>query len=192
MNKTIDYYDKNAQEYYRLTVDVDMSSICDKFLGYVKSGGKIIDIGSGSGRDIKYFLNKGYEAKGIDASTELCQICKKQGLEIENTTIQDWTPKERYDGIWANASLLHISLYEIESFLIKAKYCLNEDGVIFISMKEGLLKEYDDKGRFFCHFDESVLSSILQKLHSFEVIEKWHTADSLSRSGFKWLNFMLK
>lgn len=74
MNNTVDYYNDNALEYYNLTIEVDMSPICEKFLQYVRPGGRIIDIGSGSGRDIKYFLSKGYKATGIDASKELCRI----------------------------------------------------------------------------------------------------------------------
>lgn len=87
MNKTIDYYDENAQEYCRLTVGVDMSALCDKFLEYVMPGGKIIDIGSGSGRDIQYFIRKGYIAEGIDASSELCQLSQENGLIVKNMTI---------------------------------------------------------------------------------------------------------
>lgn len=191
MNNTIDYYNNNAQEYFRLTREVDMSPICEEFLEYVRPGGKIIDIGSGSGRDIKYFLDRGYKATGIDASKELCRISRNLGLNVENITIQEWKPKDCYDGIWANASLVHIPLKDIEDFIIKAKGCLNKNGVIFVSMKVGLPKEYDEKGRFFCPFDESSLAMILQKQPSLQLLEKWYTKDNLARSDFRWLNFIL-
>lgn len=192
MNKTIDYYDENAQEYYRMTVDVDMSVLCDKFLEYVTPGGKIIDVGSGSGRDIKYFLRKGYKATGIDASKELCRISRNQGLDVEEITIQEWVPKECYDGIWANASLVHIPIDDIEYFFVKAKGCLNDGGVIFASMKVGLVMDYDEKGRFFCVFDEASLMALLQKQPSLQLIDKWYSQDNLARSDFRWLNFIIK
>lgn len=58
-NKTIDYYNSNAAQYFNNTVDVDMTECCDRFLKYVTPGGRIIDIGAGSGRDIKYFIGTG-------------------------------------------------------------------------------------------------------------------------------------
>lgn len=129
MNRTIEYYNENAQSYYELTVHADMSLLCDRFLRYVTPGGKIIDIGSGSGRDITYFLSKGYEAEGIDASFELCRISNEHGIKVENITIQDWNPREFYDGIWANASLVHVPLKEIELFFVKAKRFLKKRGL---------------------------------------------------------------
>ena len=192
MNRTIEYYNENAQSYYELTAHVDLSPLCDRFLRHVIPGGKIIDIGSGSGRDIKYFLSKGYKATGIDASKELCRISCDNGLNVENITIQEWDPKDHYDGIWANASLLHIPMKDIEDFFIKAKGCLNENGAIFVSMKVGLIKEYDEKGRFFCPFDDTSLSMIIQKHPALQLIEKWYTQDNLARTDFQWLNFILQ
>lgn len=192
MNNTVDYYNDNDLEYYNLTIEVDMSPICEKFLQYVRPGGRIIDIGSGSGRDIKYFLSKGYKATGIDASKELCRISWDNGFNVENITIQEWNPNTHYDGIWANASLVHIPMEDIEDFFIKAKGCLNENGVIFVSMKVDLIKEYDEKGRFFCPFDETSLSMILQEQPSLQLVEKWYTQDNLARTDFRWLNFILK
>ena len=83
----------------------------------MKPGGVIIDIGSGSGRDIKYFLSRGYKATGIDVSKELWRLSRNQGFEGANVTIQDWIPQERYNGIWINVSLVHIPLEDIESFI---------------------------------------------------------------------------
>lgn len=68
---TTAYYNQAAEEYFKKTVTVDISSACDRFLQYVKPGGKIIDIGAGSDRDIKYFLDAGFIAEGIDISIEL-------------------------------------------------------------------------------------------------------------------------
>ncbi len=191
MNTTIAYYDENALEYCRQTANADMSPLCDRFLQYIRSGGRIIDIGSGSGRDIRYFISHGYEATGIDASSELCRILSSQGISVENVTIQEWEPQGHYDGIWANASLLHIPLDEVERFLVKAKASLNDGGVIFASMKTGLTKEYDEKGRFFCPFDEHTLKSILQNHPSLRLIDLWHSQDALGREDVRWINFLV-
>lgn len=67
-NKTIDYYNGNAAQYFGNTVNADMLECGERFLKYVVPGGRIIDVGAGSGRGIKCFKDSGYIVEGIDAS----------------------------------------------------------------------------------------------------------------------------
>lgn len=97
---TTAYYDQSAEEYFNRTVEVDMSTACNRFLQHVKPGGRIIDIGAGSGRDIKYSLNAGFVAEGIDASLELCQLAAKySSAPVQCISIEDWEPSIQYDGL---------------------------------------------------------------------------------------------
>lgn len=66
-NTTVGYYNDNAEQYFKKNVNVDMSACCDRFLEYVVPSGRIIDIGAGNDRDIKYFKDRGYVVEGIDA-----------------------------------------------------------------------------------------------------------------------------
>ncbi len=59
-NKTIDYYNSNVAQYFCNTVNVDMSECCERLLKHVVPGGRIMDIGAGSGRDVKYFKDREY------------------------------------------------------------------------------------------------------------------------------------
>ncbi|MGL4737417.1 MAG: SAM-dependent methyltransferase, partial [Cellulosilyticaceae bacterium] len=49
--QTLDFYNKNAKEYAATTLNGDVAEIREKFLQYVPQGGKILDLGCGSGRD---------------------------------------------------------------------------------------------------------------------------------------------
>lgn len=60
MNKTIDYYENNAAAFVNGTLDVKFADIQDRFLSFLPEGGVILDFGCGSGRDTKYFLNRGF------------------------------------------------------------------------------------------------------------------------------------
>lgn len=192
MNRTIEYYNKNAQEYYDKTIKTDMSKLCDRFLKHVKAGGVIIDIGCGSGRDMKYFIECGYQAEGIDASYEMCRLARSLGLTIENVSIEEWIPERKYDGIWANASLLHVPFPQIDSFFLKAEKCTNAGSIVFSSMKVGLKEDHDKEGRYFFPFAESNLEAILEKHQAFRLSDKWYSDDKLGRSEFRWLNFILE
>lgn len=192
-NKTIDYYNSNAAQYFCNTVNVDMSECCDRFLKYVVPGGRIIDIGAGSGRDIKYFKDRGYVVEGIDASEEMCRLAAVySGTEVTCERIQDWHPQEKYDGIWANASLLHLAFDEIEEFVCRASDYLKPNGVFYISMKKGIQTGCDNNGRFFTDFSEEKVQQIVSKSTAFNVADSWETGDGLSREEFQWINLILK
>lgn len=192
-NKTIDYYNSNAAQYFSNTVSTDMSECCDRFLKYVVPRGRIIDIGAGSGRDIKYFKDKGYVVEGIDASEEMCRLAADySGTEVTCERIQDWYPQEKYDGIWANASLLHLAFDEIKEFVCRASDYLKPNGVFYISMKKGIQTGCDNNGKFFTDFSEEKVQQIVSKSTAFIVTDSWETGDGLSREKFRWLNLILK
>ena len=60
VNYTIDYYDQNAASFIESTQAVDMHLAQDRFLALLPSDSCILDFGCGSGRDTKYFMDKGY------------------------------------------------------------------------------------------------------------------------------------
>lgn len=74
MSITEQYYQENSQEFFDSTVTADVTPLYDHFLKYVPENGYILDLGCGSGRDTKAFLNKGYQVDAIDGSEELCAL----------------------------------------------------------------------------------------------------------------------
>lgn len=192
-NKTIAYYDNRAQQYFESTVNVDMSVNCDRFLQYVKPGGVIIDIGAGSGRDILYFMSKGYQVEGIDAALEMCRLASEYtGVPLICCKIQEWVPDKKYDGIWANASLLHLSLEEVEEFILRVDGLLENQGVVYISLKSGIETGIDVTGRYFTNFTEEKVRQIISKSTAMEVVDSWKSEDKLHREEVVWINFILR
>lgn len=170
-----------------------MSSTCNRFLKYVKPCGKIIDIGAGSGRDIKYFLDKGFAAEGIDASSELCRLAKTySGAVVRCISIEEWKPLILYDGLWANASLVHLSLAEIEKFICRLPMILTERGVAYMSFKTGIVTGYDEKGRMLTDVSLDTVQQIVAKSTAISMIESWITEDKLNRDDFEWINVILR
>ena len=76
MNETLDYYEKNAESFANGTADIEFSEMQDKFLSMLKDDASILDFGCGSGRDTRYFLQKGYRVTALDGSAELCRIAE--------------------------------------------------------------------------------------------------------------------
>ena len=71
---TLNYYNAHAQEFVQGTVAVDFSITQDRFLAQLEKGASILDFGCGSGRDTKYFLERGYAVEATDGSAELCKL----------------------------------------------------------------------------------------------------------------------
>ncbi len=190
--RTIRFYDQNAAQYFQDTVQVDMSESRELFLRHVPPGGRIVDVGAGSGRDLKYFRENGFEAEGIDASRELCRLASAYaGAEVRCQRIQDWQPHGLYDGIWANASLLHLSLDEIRAFLRQVHPHLKPRGVLYFSMKKGIPAGYDPRGRYFTHFSEEILRQWLAEEKTYDILTCRTMNDQMGRNGLQWLSFLL-
>ena len=192
-SSTLDFYQNNASDYATNTFCINQSELCDRFLRYVIPGGRIVDCGCGSGRDLKYFKEHGLDCSGFDGSSQLSRIASvNSGIDVCCCTFDNWIPDGRYDALWANASLLHLNEESLISFMHKAEEALMPGGVICFTMKTGIVDGYDEKGRYFRNFNEERLGQLLAEVPSFELIEKLISQDLMGRAGLKWMNIILK
>ena len=185
-----DYYDDNAQSFYDSTVDVDMVGFYCKFLPLVGAEGRILDLGCGSGRDTKYFVDLGYKVDAIDASKEMVRLASiKSGLEVKHMSFELFSPDLQYDGIWACASLLHVEPKALKSMLVQISHWLNVSGVLYASFKYGDGVRVKD-GRTFTDMDEHQLKVLLSAANLI-LKESWVTYDQRPERNEKWLNALV-
>ena len=84
MDKTIEYYNQNADMFAQGTRLVDFTVVQERFSKMLPVGSRILDFGCGSGRDTKYFLEKGYRVEATDGSFELCKLASDfTGIEVK-------------------------------------------------------------------------------------------------------------
>lgn len=191
MNETIKYYNDNAAAYYDSTVNADLTTIREAFASFLPDGATIIDIGCGSGRDVKAFCDLGYKAIGLDSSEELAKLAKeKLGIDVIIGDMSSWVSDVPYDGIWSCASLIHLNDIEKVQFFKDLEQNLKSGGIIYISVKEGVETGIDEKGRFISNCTFEKLQKYLQDADC-RVIEKIITEDKLDRDT-KWLNVIAK
>ena len=188
MNDTISYYDKHAGDYFNSTVDVDFDLLRKKFVSFLPEHARIIDIGCGSGRDVKAFCDMGYQAVGLDASEGLAAEAEKQlCIEVQVGDMATWVAQEPFDGIWCCAALLHLHEEEANAFLQNLHVNLRSGGILFLSVKEGIQTGQDAKGRYMHNYTEQELRKKLATA-GLEILEIDTSEDSLGRGGFRWLN----
>ncbi len=161
----------------------------------VPEGSLILDAGCGPGRDTKYFLSVGYNVMGVDYSAGMLEEARKR---VPNGNFQKMNilelgfDREHFDAIWACASLLHIKKEDMKKALREFYRVLKQNGVIFISVKEGNdteIKSYPDGSkRFFAYYKENEIRGILTE-NRFSVTNFNKLGDS---DGDTWLCIFAK
>ena len=193
MNDSLQYYNQHAKEFFDNTIDVEFKEMQERFLKYLKPGARILDFGCGSGRDTRYFLDRGFKADAIDGSEELVKIASEYtGIVVKQMYFQDLDGNEAYDGIWACSSILHLAYEELEDVFVKMARALTPGGVLYTSFKYGTA-EGERNGRYFTDMTEEKMNELLNDVNAFNIMDIWVTADVRpGRAEEKWLNMILR
>jgi SAM-dependent methyltransferase len=190
MNKN--YYDENYQEYFKNTIDADMSEMIEKFLSYLKPGARILDAGCGVGRDTKIFLQKGYEVEAFDSSIQMVILSSEYtGQMTRFLRFEDMDYVDEFDGIWACASLLHVSRKDLPDVFRRLERALKKGGVLYASFKLG--SDYSENGRNFTCFTEFDIEQLEMEIVKLRIVYKSVSLDVRGNSeSKKWVNLILK
>lgn len=192
-NKTINYYNNNAEDYYKGTVSVDMKALYEKFEKHLPPDASILDCGCGSGRDSKHFIDQGYRVSAFDGSEKLCKKAQKYiGQKVKCVDFANASFPEKFDGIWACASLLHVRITELDKIIGKLFMALKKDGVMYLSFKYGEFAGYRN-GRYFTDMTEMKFLKLIKDINGLSVIEMWSTKDARkNRGGELWFNATIR
>ncbi|WP_227429286.1 class I SAM-dependent DNA methyltransferase [Psychrobacter sp. I-STPA6b] len=204
-SKTLQYYDDHANDFVSETINADMQSLYARFIQNLanKDSLHILDLGCGSGRDVYYFANMGYQVIAIDGSQALINLAKySYHIKLSKNTNISWQCLKftdvaklnwghRFDGIWACASLLHVPYKELPKLIEDLLETLEADGVLYVSFKYGDAERVDN-GRFFCDMNETRWQDIVLQLKTKVDYETWLSADVRPSSEIQWFNVMIK
>ena len=190
---TIDYYNSNAEVYASDTINVDFSVAQNRFVSHIPSEGLILDFGCGSGRDTKFFKEKGFDVVAIDGSEELCKIAEAHtGIKVKCMLFQELDEFNKYDGVWACSSILHLTREDLKTVCQKMINSLKNDGIIYTSFKYSNY-EGERNGRYFIDFTEDSFDDFIKGFSDIKIIDEWITSDVRpDRKNEKWLNLILR
>lgn len=194
IKNTLDYYDKNIGIYKELWLN-DFSKnynfeIPDIFLSYLEESSHILDLGCGTGRDSKYFLDKGYQVTSIDGSKEMCNVARSLlNREVEQINFLDMNYKNEFEGIFACASLLHLSNEDLLEVLKKISNALKQNGILYTCFKYGDSTRVD-KGRFYNDMNEEKFLDLIKNVEDLKIIRSWITEQY--KTDTKFLNYIIK
>ena len=101
-----------------------------RFLSLLPAASRILDLGCGPGRDLRLFTEAGHHPVGIELNPSFIEMARHHGdvIDADIRDIAKIFPHSSFDGVWAQASLVHLSKEEIENLLIDIASLLAPSG----------------------------------------------------------------
>jgi SAM-dependent methyltransferase len=192
-NRTINYYDQHATDWATTHGGNKGPSYWQAEMeGFHKllPAGKILEVGSGAGKDAAALVAMGYSYTGTDASAGLLEIARQRnpGAKFEHIGVHELSfPQHSFDGFWTVATLLHVPKSKIDKALQRIRSQIKTGGIGFITIKAGTGEEEDPgTGRWFAYYSEEEFKNVLRR-NQFEILaEKERPEKDL------WLCFWVK
>ncbi len=192
-DQTVKGYDKTVAKYIdtsRQKVDGHLKAWIDKNLKSMDKTSKILEIGSGSGRDADYFESLGYKMELSDASQGFVDHLSKNGksARLLNAITDDLGSD--YDMVFADAVFLHFNPEQLGRVLSKIFEALKPNGLIVFSLKAGSGEEVTDRkldvNRYYCYWQADDIKKLLVK-NGFINIEIETIDDYRGKARTDWL-----
>ncbi len=174
--QTIDTYNQLAKKYDEETFDFwDQfpQTFFDKFFELTK--GKVLDVGSGPGRDGLILKKAGLDVICLDASEAMIKLSSEEGLnsvlgDFNNLPFED----KSFDGVWAYTSLLHVPKSEIGRSLGEISRVLKPGGFFGLGLIDGVVEGYCetkkvDSPRWFSFYIKTEVENLLKQF-GFEIV----------------------
>ena len=162
--ETVNVYDKKILDYKKLISKELKDTNLDIFMNMIKSGGKVLDLGCGTGSASLELSKRGFLPFPVDASLEMIKVAEALlKIKARKISFDEIDEHNFYDAIWANFSLLHITKNKFSDILKILFSALKERGILFFSLKRGVGESRDKLGRFYSYYEKSEVEKYLEK-----------------------------
>ena len=188
--RTLAHYQRSAEAFRRGTWDHDVSQNIEALLRPLpaRAGLAILDFGCGPGRDLLAFKAMGHAPVGLDGCPAFVDMAREaSGCEVWR---QDFLaldlPAQRFDGIFANASLFHIPAADLPRVLGQLRDSLKPGGVLFSSNPRGHNEEGWPGERYGVWYDWPTWQQLMTAA-GFAELEHYYRPAGLPREQQPWL-----
>ena len=148
------------------------------FVAALTPGARVLELGSGGGHDAAYMLSQGISLDATDASPQLAAEAEiRIGQPVAIMRFDQLEAVSLYDGVWANASLLHAPDSELSDDLRRIHRALSHGGLFLSSFKAGTGEGRDGFGRYYNYPDRATLET------RFRTAADWHDLAITERAG---------
>ena len=165
--RTLDSYEGYAREYDEIVGDApspDVEMGLRRLIGAVGPDARILEVGSGPGRDADFLESLGARVRRTDATQAFLDIQAERGRQVEHLNLLTDELGGPYDGVMALCVLIHIDRGEVDRVLDKVAGALRPGGAFLVSVREGTGEtkgDYHtilwDRDAFVAHLDRAGL-----------------------------------
>lgn len=112
-------------------------------------------------------------------------------VHLDFSSIENQAWENKFTGIWACASLLHVPFLELPFIINSLLETLADEGVMYLSFKYGKGERVDEE-RFFCDMNESRWTTTVSEISQSIEYDIWLSADKRADCENAWFNVMIK
>ena len=172
LKNTIKTYDKTVKEYKKYTRSLIGKKRINLFISMLPKGARVLDVGCSFGKDCKFFVNKGFEAYGIDLSKNMIKEARKYEkrakyyvMDIRNLKFQN----NYFDGIWCCATIHHLKKKDVPKALNEFYRVLKKGGILYVDAKHGKREEtipdlrFNNLPKFYSFFYLNEFKQLIKK-----------------------------
>jgi len=198
-HSTIAYYDQNALETTQRYESADVQPLHNFLLSGMKQGGRLLELGCGSGRDAAFLVSQGFKVLATDGSAAMVEQVKTLHPQLAGQVIQLELPNGLsnesglFHGIYAVAVLMHLSVPDIETTLSGVNALLNPKGRFIFSVPvrrdDVMTNGFDSKGRRFTAISPDAWTDLCLKCN-LQIVQTMICQDGLGRDAIVWMNVL--
>ena len=137
---TVRFYEDNAEN-WESYVEEGYANNLDRrreLVARLTSGADILDAGCGTGHDAEFFRNHGFKVTAFDLSSEMVKIARRRSdAKIRQSSFSEFTTEQRFDAVWANASLIHLPQTQLPPVVAKLGRYLKLSGLFVMLLRYG-------------------------------------------------------
>jgi SAM-dependent methyltransferase len=147
--ETLRFYGANAPAYAEREITSRQIRL-GRFLAQLSPDAAILELGCGAGADTAEMLARGFDVSPTDGSPEMAEVASRRlGRPVGTLLFHDLDAVEAYDGVWANACLLHVPRPELAHILKLIWRALRPGGIFYASFKAGDAEGRDTFNRYY-------------------------------------------
>ncbi|MCG8571901.1 MAG: class I SAM-dependent methyltransferase [Spirochaetes bacterium] len=161
--------EKNVKEYIKMAEGYSGEGLIEILKQYLSPGSSVLELGMGPGKDLD-ILNRFYQTTGSDHSKIFVDLYLQNnpGAKVLLLDAVSLKTAYRFDGIYSNKVLIHLTKDQLATSIKRQKEILNKNGIIFHSFWKGNTREEYD-GLIFQYYEVDELKALFKS--QFDILQ---------------------